>query len=46
MKKAVKARNNEKAALQLLFRGGVDKGRCSGLDDFQGPSVSTVRFSG
>ena len=35
MEKAIKARN-EKAALQLLLRGGVDKGRRSGLDYFQG----------
>lgn len=38
MKKAMRARN-EKAASQLLFRGGVDKGRCSGLNNFQGPLI-------
>ncbi len=34
---------NEKAALQLLLRGGVDKGRCSGLDYFQGPAVTITK---
>jgi hypothetical protein len=39
MEKAIKARN-EKAALQLLLRGGVDMGRCSSLDYFQDPAVT------
>lgn len=42
MKKAINARN-EKAVLQLLLRGGVDKGRCSGLDYFQGPTVAITK---
>lgn len=42
MRKAIKARN-EKAALQLLLRGGFDKGRCSGLDYFQGPAVTITK---
>lgn len=42
MKKAINARN-EKAALQLLLRGGVDKGRCSGLVYFQGPAVAITK---
>ena len=42
MKKAINARN-EKAVLQLLLMGGVDKDRCSGLDYFQGPTVAITK---
>ena len=32
-----------KAALWLLFRGGIDEGCCSGLDYVQGPEITLVK---